>query len=89
MTADRPAVSTQVTDALLNYDTIKYFCNEAFELRNYAAAIERYQRAEWRMLVALNALIAVQVELSQKNFNPHHHISNPAYASPPRDLWHD
>ena len=50
----------QVTDALLNYETVKYFTNEEMESENYKAAIVAYQRAETVLLVSLNALNFVQ-----------------------------
>lgn len=34
---------SRATDVLLNYETVKYFCNEAFELAGYDKATRRYQ----------------------------------------------
>lgn len=34
---------SRATDALLNYETVKYFCNEAFELAAYDKATRQYQ----------------------------------------------
>jgi hypothetical protein len=53
-------VTRQVTDALLNYETVKYFTNEEMEANNYRGAIEGYQRSETVLLVSLNALNFVQ-----------------------------
>ncbi|MCW5731892.1 MAG: ABC transporter ATP-binding protein/permease [Alphaproteobacteria bacterium] len=37
--------STRAIDSLLNFETVKYFGNEAHEARRYDASLERYQRA--------------------------------------------
>lgn len=50
----------QVTDALLNYETVKYFTNEAMEVANYRAAIVEYQASEMTLLISLNGLNLVQ-----------------------------
>jgi ATP-binding cassette, subfamily B (MDR/TAP), member 6 len=50
----------QVTDALLNYETVKYFTNEDMECTNYHAAIRAYQCSEAILLMSLNALNLVQ-----------------------------
>lgn len=33
----------RATDMLLNYETVKYFCNERFELDGYDRATRQYQ----------------------------------------------
>lgn len=53
-------VWVQVTDALLNFETVKYFCNEELEIDSYGKAIEAYQRSERALLVSLNVLNVVQ-----------------------------
>jgi ATP-binding cassette subfamily B (MDR/TAP) protein 6 len=50
----------QVTDALLNYETVKYFTNEDMECASYQAAIQAYQYSEAILLMSLNALNLVQ-----------------------------
>ena len=37
------AKSARATDALLNFETVKYFTNEALEETNFTKAIEEYQ----------------------------------------------
>ena len=49
---------TRAIDSLLNYETVKYFNNEAFEAGRYAENLERYRRAalaSQRTLSMLNA----------------------------------
>ncbi|GIL87517.1 hypothetical protein Vretimale_1580 [Volvox reticuliferus] len=52
--------SGRATDALLNYETVKYFCNEKHESRQYAAAIDAYQAAEFKSISSINLLNVVQ-----------------------------
>jgi ATP-binding cassette subfamily B protein len=37
--------NTKAVDSLLNFETVKYFGNEAHEARRYDASLERYERA--------------------------------------------
>ncbi|MEC7489936.1 MAG: ABC transporter ATP-binding protein/permease [Pseudomonadota bacterium] len=37
--------NTRAVDSLLNYETVKYFGNEAFEASRYDTALQRYERA--------------------------------------------
>ena len=48
--------STKALDSLLNFETVKYFGNEAHEAARYDAALARYERAAVRVQVSLNAL---------------------------------
>jgi ABC-type transport system involved in Fe-S cluster assembly fused permease/ATPase subunit len=43
MNAMDNAKEGRATDMLLNYETVKYFCNEGFELGLYGKAIDKYQ----------------------------------------------
>ncbi|GFR40137.1 hypothetical protein Agub_g693, partial [Astrephomene gubernaculifera] len=52
--------SARATDALLNYETVKYFTNEKHESQCYAASIAAYQSAEFRSLSSINLLNVVQ-----------------------------
>ncbi|KAG2483230.1 hypothetical protein HYH03_017887 [Edaphochlamys debaryana] len=52
--------SARATDALLNYETVKYFTNEKHESCQYAAAIAAYQSAEFRSQSSINVLNVVQ-----------------------------
>ena len=47
---------TKAVDSLLNYETVKYFGNEAHEARRFDAAWARYERAAVRSQVTLNML---------------------------------
>ncbi len=48
--------STKALDSLLNYETVKYFNNEAHEATRYDSALARYERAAVRVQVSLNML---------------------------------
>jgi ATP-binding cassette subfamily B protein len=48
--------STKALDSLLNYETVKYFGNEAHEATRYDTALARYERAAVRVQVSLNML---------------------------------
>ncbi len=47
---------TKALDSLLNYETVKYFGNEAHEARRYDESLARYERAAVRSQVTLNML---------------------------------
>lgn len=55
--------NTKAIDSLLNYETVKYFNNEAHEARRYDASLQRYERAYVRSEVSLNALNAGQAAI--------------------------
>ncbi|OYV41827.1 MAG: metal ABC transporter permease [Rhodospirillales bacterium 20-64-7] len=48
--------STKALDSLLNFETVKYFGNEAHEAARYDQALARYERAAVRVQVSLNML---------------------------------
>ncbi len=48
--------STKALDSLLNYETVKYFGNDALEADRYDGALARYERAATRVQVSLNVL---------------------------------
>ena len=48
--------STKALDSLLNYETVKYFGNEAHESDRYDRALARYERASVRVQVSLNMM---------------------------------
>jgi ATP-binding cassette, subfamily B, heavy metal transporter len=48
--------SSKALDSLLNYETVKYFGNEAHEAERYDRALARYERAAVRVQVSLNML---------------------------------
>ncbi len=47
---------TRTVDSLLNYETVKYFGNEALEATRFDSALARYERAAVRSQVSLNML---------------------------------
>jgi ATP-binding cassette subfamily B protein len=47
---------TKAVDSLLNYETVKYFGNEAHEAARYDTALARYERAAVKSQVTLNML---------------------------------
>ena len=47
---------TRAIDSLLNYETVKYFNNEAFEARRYDEALERLRRARLKSQSTLSLL---------------------------------
>ena len=54
------AKSAKATDALLNYETVKYFSNEELERRNFEIAIRNYQKVEYTLIASLNGLNVLQ-----------------------------
>ncbi|MDM0011146.1 ABC transporter ATP-binding protein/permease [Variovorax sp. J22P168] len=54
---------SHAVDSLLNYETVKYFNNEAFEARRYDASLERYRKAAVKSQTTLSLLNAGQQSL--------------------------
>ncbi|WP_333708991.1 ABC transporter ATP-binding protein/permease [Tepidimonas ignava] len=54
------ASSARAIDALLNYETVKYFNNEAWEARRYDESLQRLRRARVRTQASLSLLNAGQ-----------------------------
>jgi ATP-binding cassette subfamily B protein len=52
--------NSRAIDSLLNYETVKYFGNEAFEARRYDENLEHWERAAVRSQTSLGALNAGQ-----------------------------
>src|SRR5690348_6788173 len=52
--------NTRAVDSLLNYETVKYFGNEAYEARRYDENLQRYERAVVTSESSLGLLNAVQ-----------------------------
>ena len=50
------AAHTKAVDSLLNYETVKYFNNEAFEARRYDESLERLRRARLKSQSTLSLL---------------------------------
>jgi ATP-binding cassette subfamily B (MDR/TAP) protein 6 len=47
-------------DSLLNFETVKYYNNEDFEIKKYRDAIIKYQEADWKASASLNVLNTAQ-----------------------------
>ena len=60
MIAADNAKSARMTDALLNYETVKYFTAEEYERDRYRDAIAAYQAIEYRLMASLAGLNVVQ-----------------------------
>ena len=52
--------NTKAIDSLLNYETVKYFGNEALEARRFDASMARYEKASVRAYYSLGVLNAGQ-----------------------------
>ncbi len=50
------AAHTKAVDSLLNYETVKYFNNEAFEARRYDESLERLRRSRLKAQTTLSLL---------------------------------
>ncbi|GMF28165.1 unnamed protein product [Phytophthora lilii] len=55
----------KATDALLNYETIKYFGNERHEIDEYSKVIEKYQRYSVSVQASLSVLNGTQAIIIQ------------------------
>lgn len=51
---------TKAVDSLLNFETVKYYNAESFEINRYKDAILEYQEADWKSSVSLNILNLAQ-----------------------------
>ncbi|ORX62569.1 hypothetical protein DM01DRAFT_318095 [Hesseltinella vesiculosa] len=51
---------TKAVDSLLNFETVKYYGAEAFEVGRYRDAVLEYQKADWKSSVSLNFLNLTQ-----------------------------
>ncbi len=56
MNEEDQRANTRAVDSLLNYETVKYFTNEAHEARRFDEALSRYERAAVKSQVTLSAL---------------------------------
>ncbi|MEJ2117518.1 MAG: ABC transporter ATP-binding protein/permease, partial [Alphaproteobacteria bacterium] len=55
--------STKTIDSLLNYETVKYFGNEAWESKRFAQSVQRYEKATYRVASTLAFLNAGQAAI--------------------------
>ncbi|KAF7731683.1 Homocysteine S-methyltransferase 1 [Apophysomyces ossiformis] len=51
---------TKAVDSLLNFETVKYYGAEGFEINRYKNAVLEYQVADWKSSVSLNLLNLAQ-----------------------------
>lgn len=51
---------TKAVDSLLNFETVKYYNAENFEISRYKDAILNYQEADWKSSVSMNILNLTQ-----------------------------
>ncbi|RCL00975.1 MAG: ATP-binding cassette [Candidatus Tokpelaia sp. JSC188] len=61
MNASDTEANTQAIDSLLNFETVKYFSNEAMEVKHFDASMERYEQAAIKTWVSLGWLNFGQV----------------------------
>ena len=47
---------TKAVDSLLNFETVKYYNAESYEINRYQDAILKYQRTEWTVMATLSLL---------------------------------
>lgn len=57
------AAQARGVDALLNFETVKYYNAEDYEVAGYKECIEKYQVAEWRVNASLSLLNVCQTVL--------------------------
>ena len=50
------ATRAKAVDSLLNFETVKYYGAEEYEVNRFRTAILNYQTAEWKSLASLNVL---------------------------------
>ncbi|GMR08076.1 MAG: ABC transporter ATP-binding protein/permease [Gammaproteobacteria bacterium] len=54
------AANTQAVDSLLNYETVKYFCNEEHEIHRYDSSLTGWEAAAIKSQTSMSALNAGQ-----------------------------
>ncbi|EFN81504.1 ATP-binding cassette sub-family B member 6, mitochondrial [Harpegnathos saltator] len=54
------AQKARSVDSLLNFETVKYYGAEAYEVENYRKAILDFQIQEWKSMITLNILNTLQ-----------------------------
>lgn len=53
-------MEAKAVDSLLNFETVKYYNAEDFEVNQYTDAVKEYQKADWLSSVSLSLLNTVQ-----------------------------
>lgn len=54
------AQKARSVDSLLNFETVKYYGAESYEVDSYKQAILDYQAEEWKSMITLNILNTLQ-----------------------------
>ncbi|KAM6955074.1 ATP-binding cassette sub-family B member 6 [Lycodopsis pacificus] len=54
------SAKSRAVDSLLNFETVKYYCAEDYEVRCFEEAILKYQRCEWKSSASLALLNQTQ-----------------------------
>lgn len=54
------AQKARSVDSLLNFETVKYYSAEAYEVESYKNAILDFQVEEWKSIITLNILNTLQ-----------------------------
>ena len=54
------AQKARSVDSLLNFETVKYYGAEAYEVESYRKAILDFQIQEWKSMITLNILNILQ-----------------------------
>ena len=62
------AKRTKAVDSLLNFETVKYYNAEQYEINRYNEAILNYQDCEWNVMASLNLLNFVQSFINNGGF---------------------
>lgn len=54
------AQKARSVDSLLNFETVKYYGAESYEVESYREAILKFQTEEWKSMITLNILNTMQ-----------------------------
>lgn len=54
------ALNARSVDSLLNFETVKYYGAESYEVKSYREAIFKFQIEEWKSMITLNILNTIQ-----------------------------
>ena len=54
------ATKARSVDSLLNFETVKYYGAEKYEVESYREAILKFQNEEWKSTITLNILNTIQ-----------------------------
>jgi ABC-type transport system involved in Fe-S cluster assembly fused permease/ATPase subunit len=57
--------SEKAVDSLTNFETVKYFCTEEYELQNYMSSISLFQKSQLSTRGLLNAIVTMQQFIQQ------------------------